>query len=241
MTSNAKTHKITTLGLGLSDFIPISASQFEKIRAAKMHLMFGVGIEEKFDLVLENYAELERSLLEMALEHSIFHGKIETLLDGGTHLVNRRIANLLTTARLYLDQIPHELSNLYGKGSPPCDKFKKATKTEYDSILGYRVMEALRNHVQHRSLPTHGINFNITRDETHDPNRRRFSVVPLVSLSELEDDPKFKKTVLKDLQEFKVKDGYANLLPFIKEYVEALGRIHMVLREVTIADLAEAD
>ncbi len=105
MNSDSVTHVITVLAIGFSDSIPITTEQFKQIRAAKQRLMFGVGIEEKLDLVLENYAELERTLLDMALEHSIFPGKIEALLDGGTHLVNRRIANFVTTARLYLDQV----------------------------------------------------------------------------------------------------------------------------------------
>ena len=234
-------HKITILALGFSDSVPISEAEFDAIRAAKQRLVFGVGIEEKIDLVLENYAELERSLLDMALEHSIFPGNISALLDGGTHLVNRRIANFLTTARLYLDQLGHDLSKIYGKESDEYKNFKKSTNVEYDSVLGYRVMEALRNHVQHRSLPTHGISFPMTRDKSTEPNQVRFRVVPSVDVAALADDPDFKKPVLEELEECADKHGFCNLLPFVREYAESFGRIHEQVRDAVRVELTEAD
>ena len=237
MNSDSVTHVITVLAIGFSDSIPITTEQFKQIRAAKQRLMFGVGIEEKLDLVLENYAELERTLLDMALEHSIFPGKIEALLDGGTHLVNRRIANFVTTARLYLDQVPHDFSKIYGKDSMHYKSFKQATNKEYTNVRGYRVMEALRNHVQHRSLPTHGISFPVNRDETSDPVSTRFGVAPLINVAALEDDPEFKKPVLAELQAVSDSNNFANLLPFIREYAEAFGRIHQKVRDLTGGDL----
>ena len=234
-------HKITVWAIGFSDSVPISEAEFDAIRAAKQRLMFGVGIEEKIDLVLENYAELERSLIDMALEHSIFPGKINALLDGGTHLVNRRIANFLTTARLYLDQLAHDLSKIHGKASDTYKNFKKSTNVEYDSVLGYRVMEELRNHVQHRSLPTHGISFPMTRDESTDPAQLRFGVVPSVDVAELADDPDFKNAVLKQLAACADKNGFCNLIPFIREYAESLGRIHEQVRSGARDELTAAD
>jgi len=229
------------LVLGFSAFVAIDAAEFHAIRDAKRRLMFGMGLEEKLDLVLENYSELERDLLNMALEHSIFQGKIDSLLDGGTHLVNRRIAKLLTTARLYLDQVLHNVSEIYGKNSESYDSIKKATNEEYDSVLGYRVMEALRNHAQHRSLPTHGISFPVNRDESSDPPNIRFRVVPSVDVAALEDDPKFKKQVLEELLAIADKNNFVNLMPFVRQYAESLGRIHEKVRDVTATNLGAAD
>ncbi len=68
MNSDSVSHVITSGKWGSPDSIPITTEQFKQIRAAKQRLMFGVGIEEKLDLILENYAELEHTLLNMALE-----------------------------------------------------------------------------------------------------------------------------------------------------------------------------
>jgi hypothetical protein len=102
-------------------------------------------------------------------------------------------------------------------------------------------MEELRNHAQHRSLPTHGISFPMTPDESVAPVLMRFSVKPWVDVSELEDDPKFKKSVLADLQAVSDKNKHANLLPFIRAYAESIGKIHQCARELTVADVAKAD
>ena len=95
-------YKITIDELGFCDFISITEEEFQRIREAKKIILHGIALEAKLDHVLENYAELESELLNMALEHSIFPGKINDLLDGGAHLLNRRIVNLLTTTRLFL-------------------------------------------------------------------------------------------------------------------------------------------
>lgn len=237
MKSEEEVYAITKLVFGFTDSILITAEQFNKIREAKHRLIFGVGIEEKFDLVLENYSELERTLIDMALEHSIFKGKIENLLDGGTHLINRRIINFLTTTRLYLDQIYHDLSSIYGKDSGQFNQFKTETKMRFDTVFGYRFMEALRNHVQHHNLPTQGIKFPLERDESSGNFEIRFGAIPMINVASLEDNPKFKKSVLKELKDISNKDNYINPLPYIREFTEALALIHQNLRDLTKGDL----
>jgi hypothetical protein len=234
-------HKITIYALGTYGSIAISHAEFEDIRAAKRRLLLGLGVEEKIDLVLENYAELERCLLDMALDHSIFPGKIHALLDNASHLVNRRIVNLLTTSRLYLDQVLHDFSAIYGEDSESYVCFKQATINEYDCVLGYRVMEALRNHAQHRSLPIQGITFHASRDDAVTPPLIRHSVIPSIDIATLEDDPKFKRPILDELQLVADKKKPVSILPFIRAYVESIGRIHQCVREVTTADVAKAE
>lgn len=234
-------YKVTIYALGSYGSFPISPADFAGIRLARKCLQLGLGVEEKIDLVLENYAELERCLLEMALEDSIFFGKIKALLDNGTHLVNRRIVNLLTTARLYLDQLHHDFASIYGKDSEICGRFKEATANEYDTNLGYRLIEALRNHAQHRSLPVQGITFSRSADDSRTPRLICYSVIPSINIATLEDDPDFKKRILDEIKELADSKGYINILPFIREYVESLGRIHQRIRELSAPNITAAD
>lgn len=234
-------YKITIDELGFSDSIAIAEEEFLRIRKAKKAILRAIALEEKLDHVLENFADLERELLNMALEHSIFPGKIDDLLGGGAHLVNRRIVNLLTTTRLYLDQVMHDLSEIFGKDSEQYKAVKQSIRREYDSVLSYRVMEELRNHAQHRSLPTHVISFGATWDKSPDLTGLRFYVVPSIEVLVLQEDPKFKKAVLKELTEAADEKGCVNLLPSVRQYVEALGRIHHGVREVTAPQLSQAD
>jgi hypothetical protein len=55
--------------------------------------------------------------------------------------------------RVYVDQIGHALSSLYGRSAEISDQVAKRRDAESEARLGYRVMEKIRNYVQHRSLP----------------------------------------------------------------------------------------
>lgn len=239
--SDVIAHKITICAMGTYGWIAISSAEFQEIRDAKRRLLLGLGGEEKIDLILENYAELERCLLDMALDLSIFPGKIDALLDNARHLVNRRIVNLLTTSCLYRDHILHDFSTIYGRNSDSYVRVKQAMSNEYDSVFGYRVMEALRNHAQHRSLPIREITFNLTSDDSAVPPLIRHSVAPSIDFCALEDDPEFKKSVLVDLQSHRDKQQRVKILPFIRTYVDSLGRIHQCVRDVTGEELTKAD
>lgn len=239
--SDPASYGLTLNVLGKVKTIPITADQFEEICRAKNFLVGSVRIEEKFDLLLENFAELERTLLDMALEHAVFSGKILVLLDGGRHLVNRRIVNFLTTARLYVDQVAHDLSELYEKGSSQYQTFKDAKAAAYDNVQGYRVMEMLRNYVQHKSLPTHSISFPSSLNQAVEPRTIIYSVVPGLAISELQDDPKLKKKLVHELEAIADDHGIVELMPLVREYAQALGKVHEQVRELTETDVEAAD
>jgi hypothetical protein len=232
---------LTIGAIGFSDFIPISEEAFASIQDAKQLLLFGQAVEEKLDLVLENYADLERSVIEVALQFSIFPGQTRALLIDGMHLVNRRVANLLTTTRLYLDQVPHDISSTFGKKADLVTAFREATNQEYDAHLGYRVMEELRNFVQHRSLPTHNMGLSSTIDQRTTPPGIQCRAIPSVSIRALEDDPELKPAVLEELRGCADDKGRIDLVPHVRVYVESLGRIHLVVRRAVVPDLESAD
>ena len=55
--------------------------------------------------------------------------------------------------RLTLDQAAHDLSERFGRESVQLASFRAATRAAYDSSQAYRIVEALRNIVQHREMP----------------------------------------------------------------------------------------
>lgn len=241
VTASQPTHAITILVLGHSERIPISPDKYEEIRTAHRFVMFGLSVEEKLDLLLQNFLALEECLVGMALENSVFTGDIENHLTGATLRVNRHVANLLTSARLYLDQLLHEVSAVYGYESEEFRKVKELTHNQYDSVFGYRVMEALRNHVQHRALPVHGMKFPMTRLTDTPESKLGFAVVPFAIVSKFEDDKEFKKSVLDELQNETDKKGDVTLMPYARSYVECIAKIHIGLRDTLSEDLAAAD
>src|SRR5437868_6592604 len=97
---------------------PIEKQRFEEVKRAKATCLFAIDLEEKFALLLDNFAELEFELLRLAESSLIWPNRNHTESMQERLTLDRRIVNLLTACRLYLDQTDHGLSGLFGNPSP---------------------------------------------------------------------------------------------------------------------------
>jgi hypothetical protein len=240
-------YKISIFAIGPQEYIDITEEDYYEIKESHQFVSLGLALEEKLDLLVENYVELEKELLDMAIQYSIFSGSIETLLTESRHRVNRRLVNLLTAIRLYHDQIAHALSTRYGKDSNQFKGFKKFANTQYDSQLSYRAIEAIRNHIQHASLPITAIDFPMKRIESDTkksnseiPIKIECKITPYIGIKRLEENPKFKKQVLNELRNIANKKNNVELIPLVRQYIVCIGHIHNNLRSLCCADLDAA-
>lgn len=228
-------YKIARAATSLTGSIDLSREQYEALKRAKRGLVGIVEIEAKFDLLLENYAEYERSLLELTLHQMLYRDLDWTSFQVAIQLVNRRLVNLLSAARLYRDQVRHDLATLYRKSSETAQAVKEERQRQYETKLGFRVMEELRNYVQHHNLPVHRMSYPTRTEQPEDPGTRlRFGIAPSVSTTQLEEDGRIEAAVLNEL---KSQGGYVLLTPLVREYMEGLARVHEVLRARTAADV----
>src|SRR6266849_1778491 len=127
--------------IGPWPFVDISAQEFELVKTAKHNLFVLLGVEEKFNLVIGNYLEYEQELLNLALVHMASHNPTWSSFHDAKALINRRLANLLTVSRLYIDQVKHDISSIYGKNASTTIQVRQAFSEQYDRLFGYRVME----------------------------------------------------------------------------------------------------
>ena len=209
-----------------ADTIELTADEFEEISKSKLNLIIALGIEEKFNLVLENYLEFERELLEMVLGRLIFADTSWSGFQNDIYVLNRRLANLLSACRTYIDQLQHDLSQVFGRNSTELASFRDKLEDEKKSTLGFRAMEALRNHAQHFSFPIQSLMFTSTLDETGVNRTVKNTVSPSLSITELKDDRQFDEDLITDLFN---SDTEILLTPLVRDNVEALGRIHRVV------------
>lgn len=206
----------------------IDAKRFDDVESAKNVCLFALGFEEKFQLVVDNYIEWETELLKQAQSSILWQtNRFESLQH--SLLLARRLVNVLTGFRLYLDQTDHALSKVFGNPSEELQAIKEFKKKLYDKHFGYRFLEALRNHVQHCELPVEIVTFNqklVDRDKTA---QIQFSVIPQASLKALAENNDFKKSILIELE-----DGPENidLRPPVREYVSCLASLHKELGRV---------
>lgn len=169
--------------------IELSGDEFTALLTARRNLGVAVGIEEKFNLLLENYAEFERALLDLTLRRMIFADFDWSTFQDDFLTVNRHMANLLSSARSYTDQVDHELIELFGSDSDRVTAVRRSRASEYDSRVGYRAMEAIRNYLQHRSFPVHQMSFPGERDVVQGEILARHTITPSVSILELRKMP----------------------------------------------------
>jgi hypothetical protein len=149
--------------------------------------------------------------------------------------ISSKLKNLLTTCRLYMDQIPHNINSIYKEGVGFSHITKGKMNEEYDSSLSYRVLEALRNFVQHRGLPIDGLEYKMIRLDPASPFLK-YVVTPTLNISRLKEEKKFKRAVLKDLAEL----GHTIDIKFlVREYLDSIGRIHLSIRDLVADDVAK--
>ena len=231
-------------------YIPLALSRdaHDILLNARQTIRFGVSFEQRLDIVIENYVTLQRFLLDLALQNSVFRGDVSGRLKEGRHHLNRHLTNLLSSVRLYRDQTAHALSAQFGKDSATYLQYKLETSHEYDSSLGYRCLEALRNYVQHRGLPAHSITFSSVLDEEEKVGEskmikvrnRHFVTFGLIPKN-LSLDGGFKIEVLRELEGETNRKGRVDLMPMIRDYVSGIARIHQSIRMSVSVELESAD
>ena len=219
-------------------FLELSSDEYELATTAMQNAHHALAIEEKFNLALENFEEFEGDLLSRALHESLFETDEWSARIGELHRINRKLVNLLATCRLYVDQIRHNLHTVYGKGSAQAEAFEKLKSHESDSHLGYRVLEALRNYVQHRSLPIEGVSHQSHWRHLPGGSFREHTVIPEIEPARLREDGDFKASVLLELEALGAR---VDIRPLAREYMASLGRVQKGLRDLMAPDVERWD
>ena len=208
------------------EFVDISKKEYLKIKLAKNNLYQALFIEEKLDLVLENFFEFENILLNTGLKHIIFKKLDPISFHEENRIINRNLVNLLSASKLYVDHISHHISYIYGKSSNQFIEVNKFFSEQYNGRLSYKVVDALRNYVQHRGFPIHKTSFSMAWEND---GKLRYMITPYIIVSKLEDDEKFNKCVLKKLMEI---GEDIDIRPFLRDYISCIGTIHEKIREI---------
>jgi hypothetical protein len=138
------------------------------------------------------------------------------------------------TARLYLDQVQHGLKIICSKNSQFPRILKQTVSEQYDHSRGFRIMEAIRNYIQHRNLPVHELIHRMQPDNSCSAPQFRYVLEPYLEVLQLRDDPKFKRSVLAELEQM---GKLVNVTPLVRQHVEALSRVHQDFRKHTSQDI----
>jgi len=230
---------LTRRVLGRPPEVAIDAGRYAALNEAMGIQRAALEIEEKFDLVVANYEELEREILTLTLTHAVRGESAWATMSSARLLLARRLVNLLTTCRLYVDQVTHSVSR---SPTPGCtrDQAEKVFSDQYDGNPAYRIMDALRNHVQHRTLAIAEMSYGCRRErEVATHALLEFTLSLTLDLEALRDDRAFKKATLEELEA--LPKERQDLILLVRQYIESLGRAQERLRELLAPAVKRAD
>lgn len=206
--------------IGHAPKLPISEKLFQELAVARTVLTAAFALEESYDLLLRNYVEVEGELLTAAASNAIRDLNEYQDFFELRSTINRRVVNLLTATRLYLDQAPQRLADCAADPAKARSEFKLRTNEHYDTTFSYRFLETLRNHVQHCGLAVHSVTHGIKRVS----EGLEISVQPYAEQRYLVADGVIKKKILDEMPE-KVLLTLA-----MREYLQCIGDLHMLVR-----------
>jgi len=221
----AASYALLRLVLASSSQLPISQDEYKELKDAQKGLLQLRFAEEKFDVVLQNYLEIEIELLSSTARDVICSSGSYDSPHTERILLNRRLLNLLSSARGYIDHmgyVSNDLCNITAQ------TIKAKFSERYDASLGYRLMEALRNYTQHRGFPIHSLTYKYKNVADAGLNRFRYGISIYVSRTELAEDPKFKISVLKELP---TNNDLIDLKSMFRDYVADLATVHEWFRQ----------
>lgn len=218
--------------LGRYPKMEIEPARFELLKASRPVLTHALAIEEKYEIIISNYLELEReatnaSVSEMVRKQMEYRDFFDVRM-----VLNIRLVNLLTAVRLYTDQLAGHISACFPLDGKIRFEIKDLFSAEYDESFEYRFMEALRNYVQHSGIPVHTVSSG-SRWTDREDGLLEYSLYFGSQKKVLGQDGSFKKLVLNEMPD------EVNLRAAVRVYVEAISRVHKKARE-KIEEIAES-
>lgn len=220
---------------GHPELIEIDAADFARIKNMREALIAGLDLEELFDLLLSNYLQIESLCMDLALAKLTRKSTDYVERQEDRAPINLAFVNFLSTARMYVDQAGKKVNACL---EPPQDSVdcKSMFASEYDKSFSYRFIEALRNHVQHSGTALHTLTHTFRKvprgqDDLYDTVAY---VEPYCERRNLTEDGAFKKSVLNECPQ------KVNILNAVRDYIQAICRVHIALRNGIEKPLNEA-
>jgi len=217
------------------DEITITAEEFDSIKNAKRILSAGLSIEEKYEVLLGNYEDLEKEIVNTSIDSMLNRPRKHNDFRIYMAKFNKRMTNLLTASCLYVDHVKHHVSEITMKSSEIKCKVNRLFSDKYNKYIEYRFMEALRDYVQHRGFPVHYINLQSWVIDVNDPKGKVAHTIDFSSQKRiLEEDRKFKKTILPELND------NIDLKMATRKYMECFSEIQPEIRQIVSGNLTQA-
>lgn len=204
----------------------ITREQYESLLTSRNCLTELTSFEEKFFAICENYRKVERVIFDITINELLYSSvQVPEIFANGA-LFSREVASFLSVVRLYLDTAETHADEIT-KGKIGATAVKALLSGQYDSSFYYRVMDAIRNHVQHRAFPVHSASYGGGWDK--DGKEKTYRAEFFFEVAQVKDDGKFKASTLEEVEKF---GGKINLKACVRQYFSDLCELHIRFREL---------
>lgn len=213
----------------------IDESYFSLLKNAYEICISGLLFEESIDLVLSNFIDFEKYLLNKSFD-SIHVNPDEKAISEIRIEINRYVSNILAIAYNYVQYGNSRIKSITSDNA--FDNEKKNIKN-----AEFRFMEQLRNYTQHYGFPTHSIMIdNFWTNNPQEGGMQNCTIKPFIKLSSITNNQNFmnfgsqsQKTNRKsDIDKFKkyINSDKANLTLLIRNYIDMIWELHKSIRVI---------
>jgi hypothetical protein len=204
----------------------VSAAEAEQINTA-ISFCRAHGTTPTYRLLNASYATWSQAFTSVAnADRGRLHPQVTEALMGA-------FVGWLLVWRLVLDQADHDVSSQFGRESEQRTQFNAARSTAYDSSRGYRVIEALRNLVTHRGMPS------LRLSRSHQLDAKTGQVTRTITYrfpaSDLLASPKCPATIKKEFAPNPAEE--LDLPAIIDDAMAAMARVLIKLIELYVPEL----
>lgn len=212
----------------------IDRERFLNLKLAKEILNEALEFEEEYEMVVINYMDLEKESINVSVTQMIRNYRNYIDFFDARLTLNIRLMNLLTSARLYIDQLNNHCVACLPREEKTKERVTLFFSNEYNINFDYRFMEALRNHVQHHGTPVHKILFESRWTANDDSGLMEFSSYFIAEKKLLSSDKDFKKQILDEMPD------KVDLILAARGYIESISSIHSNARQMISSIVSEA-
>jgi len=221
-------YAIRRWAIGCPDILPLAENEAKSIKKNVDDIIEIVYIEEKFDIILENFQSLERSMFNISYDSAVSEHMFGDM-PSYKRVLQRKVMNLLSSIRMYADHVASHMSSIT-ESAEGKKYFKNLLSNAYDTSQEYRICDALRNFAQHRSFPIQGIQLHYDWLEKDSEGAKFFQTNLSIQLNSkyLIREKDFKRAVAKELEDM---PEYIDFKAVIRVYLQKLCSIHESVRE----------
>ncbi|AOT71416.1 hypothetical protein Gferi_18920 [Geosporobacter ferrireducens] len=232
------------LTTGKSQFM--SDHYFIKAKKAYELCLTFLWIEEKFNIISENYLEWEKEIFDIynfILENTNDKQESDQIIktQGKKSIVmlNRRLANILGSIRMYRDQVSHDLSTISKMLElENLEKdFKEETNNQYDKSIGYQIMEFIRNYMQHQGMIIEKLTAIVPFFNRNQSTE--FLFFAEVDYKRIKEIKGFKNKI-KLINEIDTNLEWINVVELVRQYFNGIIELHSCYRKITNTIFDEA-